>query len=195
MKKLLSILHLILLFHNVSHANINIYNFKKDLEKLSLEEKAFFCFPVLEFAQYDYMRIMKFIEENNDINDSKKKTEIQKMITAFKGVFYYQTIISFYWFENDNSKIPKKPNMEYVDKLLKANEISKKSEEYLEKISTKEFTDNKIVTTCLKSLEAFFTQNKKVLKIREFLKENEKFVEEEGIKRGLEIINDLDKKL
>ena len=125
----------------------------------------------------------------------KKKTEIQKMITAFKGVFYYQTIISFYWFENDNSKIPKKPNKEYVDKLLKANEISKKSEEYLEKISTKEFTDNKIVTTCLKSLEAFFTQNKKVLKIREFLKENEKFVEEEGIKRGLEIINDLDKKL
>ena len=96
MKKILLTILFTLVLCGGASANINVFNFKKDLEKLSLEEKAFFCFPVLEYAQYDYIRIIKFMEENKNIKDDEKRIEIQKIITAFKGVFYYQTIISYY---------------------------------------------------------------------------------------------------
>ena len=191
MKKLLLTILFTLVLSGGASANINVFNFKKDLEKLSLEEKAFFCFPVLEYAQYDYIRIIKFIEENENIKDDEKRTEIQKIITAFKGVFYYQTIISYYWFEDNDYKFPEKPSKEYVNKLLKGNEFSKKSEEYLGQISTKEFTDNKIVTTCFKALEPFFTQNVKVKTIIKDLKENEKSLDDQGLKRIYEIANEL----
>ena len=191
MKKILFTILFALVLSGGASANINVFNFKKDLEKLSLEKKAFFCFPVLEYAQYDYIRIIKFIEENENIKDDEKRTEIQKIITAFKGVFYYQTIISYYWFEDNDYKFPEKPSKEYVNKLLKGNEISKKSEEYLGQISTKEFTDNKIVTTCFKALEPFFTQNVKVKAIIKDLKENEKSLDDQGLKRIYEIANEL----
>ena len=191
MKKILLTILFTLVLCGGASANINVFNFKKDLEKLSLEEKAFFCFPVLEYAQYDYIRIIKFIEENENIKDDEKRTEIQKIITAFKGVFYYQTIISYYWFEDNDYKFPEKPSKEYVNKLLKGNEISKKSEEYLGQISTKEFTDNKILTTCFKALEPFFTQNVKVKEIIKDLKENEKSLDDQGLKRIYEIANEL----
>lgn len=195
MKKILFFLIFFIIFIENCLANINITNFKNDLDKFNLDEKASFCFPVFEYAQIDYIRIIKFIDENKKINSYEKEIEIKKLITAFKGAFYYQTIIAFYWFTGEeNVKFPEKPSKEYVSKLLKNNQITIKSEQYLNQISTKEFSDNKIFSTCLKSLEPFFKENIKVLSIIEYLNENAKSIEEEGLQRSFEIMKELEEK-
>ena len=196
MKKLLFISILVLFFNTNAFSNIKLDKFKSDLKDFKLEEKAYFCFPAFEVAQYNYIYYLKNIFELKDISDEKKEKERNKYLKAFKAVFYYQTLIAFYWIEGDeNYSFTNKTSRDLINKKIKENLISIKGENYLSGISFEEFNDSKILTTCIKSLENFFNENKKILKIKEFLKKNEQSVEDEGIIRMQEILEELEKKL
>ena len=192
-KKHFLVLFIIFFLINNVNADPKLEQFKKDLEKLDLEQKPLFCYPVFEVAQYNYVYTVSLIFEDNKTTDENKRIISNKYIKAFKSVYYYQTAISF-WSIFKNQKdfnFKEKPSISSINKILQDDSIIKNSYKYFDSISYEKFVDMKILSTCAKALEPFILKNKDFKKTENFLKGMSKEIEEAGLERLEEITSEL----